>query len=184
MSGWLVVLSMLAALDPARTAAALGTTPRKRRLGVVGVGAVVAAGVLILVAALGDAILDGLDITDETWRMAAGIVVGLAGVKALLGGPTRPVPAPLSRPLHAIVPVAFPLLLRPESVVLAVLYGATESTALAFGAIAVGVAAAGTAAAVTSPSPGATTATALSRMLGALLVVAAVALVVAGIRDV
>jgi len=184
VSAWLVVLSLLAALDPARTAAALGSTPHERRLGIVGAGAAIAAGVLILVAALGDSILEGLDITDETWRMAAGIVVGLAGVKALLGGPTTPLPAPLTRPLHAIVPVAFPLLLRPESVVLAVLYGATESTTLAFGAIALGVVAAGAAAVATTPAPGATTVAALTRMMGALLVVAAVALVVAGIRDV
>lgn len=179
MSAWFVVLSLAAALDPIRsTMACRAPAPGRRR--VVAAGTAVTALVLIAVAAFGDAILSGLDITEESWRIAAGIVVGLAGVRTMMWPP--PSPLPLDGYRRAIVPFAFPLLIKPEVAVLAVLYGATESMALTAAAILAAAALVGAAAAV--PIGGGPVSVASSRLLGAALIVAAVALIVAGIRDV
>jgi hypothetical protein len=119
--------------------------------------------ILVLVA---DDILGGLDITDETWRLAAGVVCVLVG--------SRTVVAPALSEL--------PRSERPQLAVLAVLFGATESFVLAWALLAVGVAAGTAVGALRYRRPDLWTA--LARSLAAVLVIIGVALVVAGIRDV
>jgi hypothetical protein len=88
-------------------------------------------------------------------------------------------PLPGETPL---VPVAFPLLFTPQLAVLAILYGATESVGIAWGglAVAVGIGAAVGFLRYRRPALWA----GVARLAGAVLVVVAVALTVAGIRDV
>jgi len=179
VSTWFVLMSVFAAVNPARVAASLAATQRQERAWPLAVGSVVAASIVVLLGSAANAILEFLDITDETWRIAAGVIAVLAGARHLALRAASPLP-PLIAPAHALAPVAFPLLLGPEVVVLALLYGATEplgrlitASFLAFAAvIAWGRADDG------PVNRG------IVRLVAALLIAAGIALVVAGIRDV
>jgi small neutral amino acid transporter SnatA (MarC family) len=172
-------MSVLAAVNPSRVAVALSLTPQRERIRPLVAAVVVAAGVFVVLYAAAGWLLDVLDVTDETWRIAAGAVAVLSGARHLALRAAMPVPR-LTVPIHAVAPVAFPLLLVPEVVVLAVLYGATESVGTVLAASAAGLGAAALWGAVTA---GPVTRGAV-RMFAALLIVAGVALLVMGIRDV
>ena len=110
---------------------------------------------------------------------ASGAVAVLAGAHHLAIRTAKPVPA-MSEPIHAAAPVAFPVILVPELLVIAVLYGATESAASWMAACAFGLALAAFWGRV---GDGAATRGA-ARLLAAVLIVAGIALLVLGIRDV
>jgi small neutral amino acid transporter SnatA (MarC family) len=88
--------------------------------------------------------------------------------------------APSAR--SALVPIAFPLLFTPQLAVLAILFGATESFAPAWGWLAVGVGAGVAVGALRYRRPELWLA--VARLFAALLVLLGIALVIAGIRDV
>lgn len=111
--------------------------------------------------AFAEELLDALAVSPESFRIAAGLVLAVAGLRTLI----RPVPEPA--PVLAA-------LFTPELAVLAVSAGADAATATAVGAAAVGF--------VLVLAP--VRAVPAARFLAALQVVVAVALVVAGIRDV
>ncbi len=179
MSGWLVLLSLLAAANPARVTVALQSTRASDRTRSLVSGTGIAAVALLVAGAAGDWILDVLDITNETWRIAAGSVAVLAAARHLIFPPATPVPE-LLRPSHAVAPVAFPVVLVPELIALVVLYGATES----FGLLVIGILGAlGLDVAWGRRSAGPVDAGAV-RLWAAVLVIAGFALIVAGIRDV
>ena len=179
MSGWLVLLSLLTAANPARVAMALQGTQGGGRMRLLVVGSGITGLVLLVVGAAGDWILDFLDITDETWRIAAGSLAVMASARHLVFAPATPVPH-ISQPRHALAPIAFPVLLVPELVVLVVLYGATESFGLLALGILVGL---GLAVAWGRRTAGSVDVGAVG-LWAAVLLVAGFALIVAGIRDV
>ena len=80
------------------------------------------------------------------------------------------------------MPVAFPLVLTPELLALASVYGATESLEVSIGGLVVGLVAGIVAGALRRTRPGLWLATA--RLTASFAVIAGFALIVEGIRDV
>jgi small neutral amino acid transporter SnatA (MarC family) len=139
-SDWLWAAVLLLALNPARAAFGVPRAGRSSR----GVAELAALGgaigaIAVCVAALtGDPLLDALDVSESSFRIAAGIVAALAGAIDLVRRPARPEPA-LEGRRAALVPVAVPLVARPALIVLALGAGADSGVLVALGAMAVGV---------------------------------------------
>jgi small neutral amino acid transporter SnatA (MarC family) len=127
--------------------------------------------------------LDALDVSAESFRLAAGLVLGVEGLYALVLA--RPALEP-ELPGHgaALVPLAFPLLLRPGVVTLAVSAGGDGAELTAIGALAVALSLAALAGALGSSRRSEALLVAGGRLLGALEVAAGVALAVDAIREV
>ncbi len=149
---------------------------------VVAAGSAIAFGVMVGIAFMATSLLGWLDITEEMWRIATGLVVIAAGLRYVA------FPMPGDEPelgglRAAIVPVAFPLLVTPELFVLVVALSVGASVGTALGAVAVALATANVALmAPRGPKSGPWTAGA--RFHAAVLVVVGVAIVVDAIRDV
>ena len=86
---------------------------------------------------LGGPLLDALDVSEPSFRIAAGIVAGLAGAADLFRRPPPPEPALAGR-RAALVPVAIPLVARPALLVLALGAGADQGVLVCAGAMAIG----------------------------------------------
>lgn len=181
MSIWLIYAAYLAAVNPARLRPGLPERRGRAVPGVVAGGAAITlvAG-LILIAVSAD-LLDALDISAETWRIAAGMVATIAGFR-VLAFPSRADEPELSGAWAALVPVAFPLLISPELVALVSIFGATEPATRSVAGLVVALALATAAGLAGHRRPSLWLATA--RLMAALLVLAGVALIVEGIRDV
>jgi small neutral amino acid transporter SnatA (MarC family) len=126
-SGWLWAAVLLLALNPPRAAFAVPREGRSRRtvvrLAVAG-GAI--GGLVVILAVLAaDPLLDLLDVSAPSFRLAAGIVAAVAGVADLFRRPPAPEPA-LPGWRAALVPIAIPAVLRPALLVLALGAGADE----------------------------------------------------------
>jgi small neutral amino acid transporter SnatA (MarC family) len=117
-------------------------------------------------ALLADELLDALAISPESFRIAAGLVLAVTGVRILVA------PAPAG-PFAAV-------LVTPELAAFALSAGADASTSRVLGT----AAAALLVAAAVASAPGRVPLALVARFLAALQLVVAVALVVAGIRDV
>jgi hypothetical protein len=134
-----------------------------------------AAAVVLAGALLADTVLDALAISPESFRIATGLVLAAAGVRTMIW------PAPAPAPLTLI-------LVTPELTALAFSFGADEPTGKvllaalpAFGLLA--LARLGRADGTSAAHRAGTSAVA-AQFLAALQMVVAVALAVAGIRDV
>jgi hypothetical protein len=127
------------------------------------------AGVVLLVGAtlLADPLLDALSISPESWRIAAAIVVGVAGVRTLVW------PRAASGPFGAV-------LVTPALAVLALSFGADEPAGKALAAGAVGL----LPLLLAYRARGEDASALAAQFLAALAVVVAIALAVSGIRDV
>lgn len=178
MTGWFVLLVLLAAINPPRLRPYVDSRARF-------LDTVTAAGVVLVVgsavAGFASGILDALDITVETWHLGAGVVGVLVGARVLVAPGISGVVIPDGR-AAALVPFAFPLLFTPQLAVLMLLLGATESTPAAIAWLAVALAI--TVVVCAMPYRRSSVWSGSARLLGASLVVLSVALVVAGIRDV
>lgn len=126
MNGWLLGLAYLTAVNPLRTRLGLPEGEAQRVDPVVaGLGALLAWGVVAVIAWISGPVLEVLEITPETFRIAAGLVVLVAGVGELLR--PRPGLEPVLAGWRAAVwPVAFPRLLSPEVAALALTTGSAE----------------------------------------------------------
>ena len=181
---WALVLVL--ALNPLRAAFAVpraGRTPRDAvELAVT--GGAIGALVVCAFSAVADPLLDALDISDPSFRVAAGIVAGLAGAIDLFRAPPQPEPSLPGR-RAALVPVAIPAVARPALLVVALGAGADQGVLVTAGAMVAGVALlAGLTA--TSSTEG-TSGRALrwaSRLLAAALVAGGAILTIDGIKDV
>jgi small neutral amino acid transporter SnatA (MarC family) len=153
------------------------------RRAVVALGCATALGAVAAIAAVGGALLDALDISPESFRLGAALVLFLEGARALVFAWPAPEPE-LAGLKAAVVPVAFPLLLTPGVVALAVAAGGdhVELQAVAALVLACGLVLAATL------LPRAERARPLlvagGRLLAALEIAAGVALAVSAIRDV
>ena len=140
MSGALVVLAFVVAVNPARLHGALPrANDRRTRVLVTGLGAAGSLAVYAALAAVAESLLDSLDISEASMRIAAGLVLLVAGGRDLIGRPPAAEPA-LRGWQAAIVPVALPLLLRPELAVLAIAAVADDGVAVTVAAAALAVA--------------------------------------------
>jgi small neutral amino acid transporter SnatA (MarC family) len=119
----LALLGFLATVNPAAAALALVRDRRTDRPRSVSAGVAVAALVLVALAAAADPILDLLDINLGTYRLGAGVVIAVAGLRWLVAGAGPACEEPdADRRLAGFV--AFPVLLTPGAVVLAPSIGA------------------------------------------------------------
>jgi small neutral amino acid transporter SnatA (MarC family) len=133
------------------------------------VGLAIAGGAVLVVAATvfaGD-LLDALEISPQSFRIAAGIVLAITAVRTLLW------PTAAAGPFAAV-------LVTPELACAGLSFGADESTGRTLGAAALTLPALVAAATTRMPVPPALAA----QLLAALQIVVAVALVVSGVRDV
>lgn len=178
MSFGFLLLAFGAAVNPCRTRLAL---PGSRAALVLGSLVALAAGAALAVA--GDVLLEALDVSPESFRLAAGLVLGLEGARALLS-PRPPREPELPGLGAALVPVAFPLLLQPGVVMLALAAGADDVAGRAVGALCVAFAVVVLAGAVRVEGRGEALLAAGARLVGALEVGLGVALAVDALRDV
>jgi small neutral amino acid transporter SnatA (MarC family) len=182
-SGWLWALALVLALNPARAAFGVprGGPPAA---GVAAAGGAVGGLAVCAAAAVGDPLLDALDVSEPSFRIAAGIVAVLAGTADLFRRPPPPEPA-LAGWRVALIPVAIPLVARPALLVLALGGGADRGVLLCAAAMAIGIALlAGLTAALPAEGPGARVLRWAGRLLAAGLVACGVLLAVDGVLDV
>jgi small neutral amino acid transporter SnatA (MarC family) len=139
-SGWLWALVLLLALNPARAAFGIPRAGRSPRtvVGVAAAGGVLGGIAVLVAAAVGSPLLDALDVSDPSFRIAAGLVAVLAGVADLFRRPPPPEPA-LAGWRASLVPVAVPLVARPALLVLALGAGAERDVLVVAGGMAVGI---------------------------------------------
>ncbi|MEX0827005.1 MAG: hypothetical protein WD184_09695 [Acidimicrobiia bacterium] len=184
MSDVLLVVALMAAVNPLRSRIALPEDGRGRvRPSVIAVAFAVSLGAVALLGWWSAPILRTLEVTPETFRIAAGLVAILAGAWAFV------VPTPAAEPesggwRDGLWPVAFPRLLAPEVLMLA-LAGATQNgVAATAGAAAAALAAFGLLGAVPSGGRTSRVFAAAGRVLAVLLVLVGIFLMIDGIRDV
>jgi small neutral amino acid transporter SnatA (MarC family) len=188
MSEFLRVLVVLVvAVNPFAVALAVrgaGDWPAVRRFAAAMAGGVAAWALLGVLAVSADSIIDSLDIEPETFRMAAGVVLLLAGARVFLLARREAVEPPGAAGLAALM--AFPVLFTPEAAAAAVNYGVDAGAGKTVGAAAVAVAL-GVLAAVPrwrDEGGAAIAVRAGARLAAAVLMVMAVALLVDGVRDI
>ncbi len=140
-SGWLWLAALVLALNPARAAFGVPRAGRSQRdvLGVAAAGGLIGGLAVCAAAAAGDPLLDLLDVSEPSFRVAAGVVAAVAGVVDLFRRPPAPEPA-LPGWRAALVPVAIPVVARPALVVLALGAGAEQGVLLSAAAMALAVA--------------------------------------------
>jgi small neutral amino acid transporter SnatA (MarC family) len=185
-SGWLWVAVLVLALNPARAAFGVpraGRSPRTAA-GVAAAGGAIGGLAVCAVAAAGGPLLDALDVSEPSFRIAAGLVAALAGAADLFRRPPPPEPA-LAGWRAALVPVAIPLVARPALVVLALGAGADRGVLGSAGAMAVGVALlVGLTAGWPTEGPRGRVLRWAGRLLGVALVAGGVLLAIDGVLDV
>jgi small neutral amino acid transporter SnatA (MarC family) len=139
-SGWLWAAALVLALNPARAAFGVPRVGRSPRivLGLTAVGGAIGGLAVCAAAAAGGPLLDAVDVSEPSFRIAAGIVAGLAGAADLFRRPPATEPA-LSGWRAALIPVAIPVVARPALVVLALGAGADRGVLVSAGAMAMGV---------------------------------------------
>lgn len=184
MNGVLLAIAYLAVVNPPRTRTGVPEDGTGRaRSGVLGLGSV---GALLALGALGGwsgPILDALQITPETFRLAAGLIVGIAGLRTLVV--ERPADEPeLDGWGAAAWPVAFPRLFTPETAALALTTGSQEGGMAVLGGAAAALALLNALGWLRRTERTDRFLVRLGRMMSVLLMVMAVFLVVDGIRDV
>jgi small neutral amino acid transporter SnatA (MarC family) len=140
-SVWLWAAVLVLALNPARAAFGVpraGRSP-KTAAGLAAAGGLIGGLAVCAAAAAADPLLDALDVSEPSFRTAAGIVAILAGAADLFRRPPSPEPALAGR-RAALVPVAIPLVARPAVLVVALGAGADQDVLLSAGAMGLGVA--------------------------------------------
>ena len=176
------LLFFLAAVNPPYL---LGALPRGERRSLRAAAAAVASVIgLVAVAALAGwsgPILDALDVSPSTFRIAAGVVALGGGLVRFLDPSADPLGSDGGWRL-GVIPLAFPLLLAPDVVLLAVTLGADHGVAATVGSALVALAVF-VAASLVAPGRRSVVVVGASRLLAALLVVAGVVLAVDGIQD-
>ena len=135
------VLALLLALNPARAAFGIPRAGRSSRevAWLCAAGGAIGGLAVCVFAALGDPVLDTLDVSAPAFRTAAGVIALLAGAIDLFRRPPDPEPALPGR-RAALVPVALPLVARPALLVMTLGAGADQGALVAVGAMAIGAA--------------------------------------------
>jgi small neutral amino acid transporter SnatA (MarC family) len=185
-SGWLWAVVLVLALNPARAAFGVPRAGRSPRdvAGVAAVGGVIGGLAVFAAATAGDPLLEALDVSDPSFRIAAGIVAGLAGAADLFRRPPSPEPSLAGR-RAALIPVAIPLVARPALLVLALGAGADQDVVVSACAMVFGVALfTGLTTACPTEGPGGRALRWAGRLLAAGLVACGVILAVDGVLDV
>ena len=138
MTTWAVVVAFVATLDPFRRRDALSVTRARD----VWAGGALAAVVYALVAVLGATTRDALDVSAPNARLAAGLVLVAAGVHATVRAPASFTTDAPTR-TDWLVPVCFPVLLRPDLALVALAADGAVSVATIAGSAVLAVAVTG-----------------------------------------
>jgi small neutral amino acid transporter SnatA (MarC family) len=174
------LLALFTAVNPFAVAVALW--PRERR------SLMAAAAAIACVCAIGSAavsrpVLDGLDVTPGTFRVAAAVVLGIAGARWLVAGaPSVAAEGPSAGAGRVAVPLLFPVLVTPQLAIVSMSTGADHGTAVVVAGAAASLVVAWVATIATKRHPGGWTAGA--RLVAALAVAVALALAVDGVQTV
>jgi small neutral amino acid transporter SnatA (MarC family) len=185
-SGWLWAAALMLALNPARAAFGVPRAGRSPRTvaGVAALGGVIGGLAVCAAAIAGGPLLEALDVSEPSFRIAAGTVAGLTGAADLFRRPPPPDPA-LGGWRAALIPVAIPVVARPALLVLALGAGADRGVVVSAGAMAMGVGLlTGLAAGWPTDGSGGRVLRWAGRLLAAGLVACGVILAVDGILDV
>lgn len=124
------LIAFIIAGNPASALSALGQDWRTDRPIPVLAGALAAVGTLVGLAAASEQILELLAVNLGTYRVGAGVVVALAGLRWLLLGSPKPAEEPATD-FRLGGYIFFPTLITPAVAVLAVAIGAEDGTAVA-----------------------------------------------------
>jgi small neutral amino acid transporter SnatA (MarC family) len=185
-AAWLWAAALVLALNPVRAGFGVPRSGRSPQ----GVAAVAAAGGAIgglavcAVAIAGDPLLEALDVSEPSFRVAAGIVAVLAGAADLLRRPPQPEPA-LSGRRAALIPVAIPLVARPALLLMALGAAVDRGVLVSAAAMALGIALlTALVAAWPATGPRARALRWSARLLGAALVACGAILTIDGVLDV
>ncbi len=174
------VLALFAAVNPLAVAVALW--PRERR-STMAVAALIALAITIVGAAVSGPILDALDVTPGTFRVAAAVVLGLAGGRWLIAGASSvATEGPAGGAGRVAVPLLFPVLVTPQLVMVSMSTGADHGVAIVAAGAAVSLAVAWVAAIAGKRHQVGWTAGV--RLVAALAVAVALALAVDGVKTV
>ena len=184
-SGWLWLLALVATLNALY--AAVGTPRResgRERAALGALGGLVGSVIVLVVALLGDPLLDLLDVSVPAARIAVGAVAAVAALFRMVARPPSPEPA-LTGWRAAIIPVGIPLVASPAAVLLAI--GAAADGALGVLAITLLItigALAGLVAVLPGEGAGRVAVMWAARLVSAAAAVACVLLVIDGVLDV
>ena len=133
-SALLAVVALVATINPSRVAEVGGQLPddpssqRRTQRAATVAGTAVVGVLLVVLGALASGLLDAIDVSAPTLLVGAGLVLVGAGAKDLFVGPPPAEPA-LPGWGAAAVPVAIPLVARPQVGLLAVSVGAYHGLA-------------------------------------------------------
>jgi small neutral amino acid transporter SnatA (MarC family) len=179
-----LLVIFLAAINPAAVVGGIrpvrATWDNETRRKAAVAGAAIALALFAVAAAAGQRLLDFLVVAPETFRIAAGIVMAISGGMAVLGLRTfEGDPEPGWR--GGLFPLAMPLMASPAALVAAISYGVDDGASKTLNAMLVPLAVA-TALVALRVERWQTASSAISRLLGALLVVVAVGLIIEGVR--
>lgn len=170
---------LLVAVNPPAVVAALGPARPRRELAL---AAALATAVAAAAAALSAPVLDALDVTAPTFRVATAVVLGVAGVRWLALGPwVLPDDAPRPGWRQVMVPLLVPVLITPQLIAVSTSAGADRGVVVVV--LGAGVAMVLTWVAVMA-GPRGTAWSVASRFVGLVAVVVALALAVDGVRSV
>jgi small neutral amino acid transporter SnatA (MarC family) len=185
-SGWLWAAVLVLALNPTRAAFGVPRAGRSPRtvVGLAALGGAVGGLLVCAAATAGDSLLEALDVSEPSFRIAAGVVAAIAGAADLLRRPPPPDPA-LAGWRAALIPVAIPVVARPALLVLALGAGADRGVLVSAGAMALGIALLiGLARGWPTEGPRGRVLRWAGRLLAAALVACGVILAVDGVLDV
>jgi small neutral amino acid transporter SnatA (MarC family) len=182
MSSVLLFLAALGTVNPPRARLGLPETGEGRaRIQPAALGAVVAVLAVWAIAAVSGPFLEAIDVSAETFVIAAGLVIGLAGLRSIVR--TAPAPEPeLDGAMAALWPVAFPRLVAPETVALAIAAGARNGVAPTIASIGVAMALVVVLAVVPRRAVGDGALRWLGAVAGVVLVLVGTVLMIEGVR--
>jgi small neutral amino acid transporter SnatA (MarC family) len=126
MNGSLMLVAYLAALNPMRTRLGVPEHSQGRaRMDLLASGSAIGLVALMALAGVASSLLSALQISPETFRIAAGLVLVIVAAWMLF------VPVPSDEPVPdgpgaALWPVAYPRVISPETITLAITTGASS----------------------------------------------------------
>ncbi len=181
MSAWLLVAAMVAAVNPFRSRLGLGVEPYPWAASLVGMVAGIAG--IAALAAVSNGMLAALQITPETFLIAAGLVVIIAGARTMVF--PRPSEEPALRGWRSgLWPLTFPRIVSPEVIALSLALPAQRGVGGTVAAATVGVVVLVGLAGVRSGERSARVLAAVGGIAGMVLVVTGIWMMIEGIRDV
>ena len=175
---WFQLFALLAAVNPAAAALMAGSALRVRQ-GLI--GASVAFVLLVLATLVATPLVDWLEVAPESFRTAAGIVMAVHGA-LMVWSPKLNYGAPETN-AGAFIPLGWPVIANAAAVLAVVSFAADASNGQVIGVAAIAAAGAGGTVVLAAGRFG-DSLTGVARLSGAILIVAAAALIVSGVRDV